>query len=564
MSGAASPGRAPLRSLGRGLAVALVAASLAGLVRGIGIRHGEPSLIFHPDVSKQAAVARLVFLGKLNLAERYRTNHELAMYPYGTAVLTGWGVRLVRHTPLGARAADWSPWQWALRLRCFSLATACLAVACFGLLETGRLGLPATALAALLLAVEPYSAQYSHYGMNDVPLAALLILAWLAATRMPTESPRFPTASLACGFCVGLAVGVKYQAVLGLVFPAVAWWFARRAQPRAWRWRAPVAVALGLLPGVFLTVPQLHAPGMLAEALPEFFAWQANISGESLPLADKAWRNLRLFARFALDKGLWLLLPALALAALRALRRDADAATRLRVATAAAFPLVLLAVFAGCRDFLRSNDMVALTPFLVLLAGIGVATRGAASRHMRLAVAVSRLCLAALLVRWSVTSFRDSTALRRPDTRERAQAWCRANLPPGSRVLLERYTLPVNAEGIAEQTVRSFASRQAAADLAAGEWDYIVASSLSHDRFSDPLSPYHNTEAAELYRDLFGSLRLRAAFRDRELFFAHPEITVWSRRSPPAEGTPALRREVEEEPHAEGGEARDDDGGGNE
>ena len=52
----------------------------------------------------------------------------------------------------------------------------------------------------------------------------------------------------------------------------------------------------------------------------------------------------------------------------------------------------------------------------------------------------------------------------------------------------------------------------AADACAAGAWDYVVASSLSHDRFSDSLSPYHDEETAGFYRQLFGYLRLRAAF----------------------------------------------------
>ena len=60
--------------------------------------------------------------------------------------------------------------------------------------------------------------------------------------------------------------------------------------------------------------------------------------------------------------------------------------------------------------------------------------------------------------------------------------------------------------------------------------DYIVTSSLAHDRHYDPYSPYYDEGAQAVLAGLTNRYRLVAAFEDRPLVFAHPTIRVYERR----------------------------------
>jgi len=58
---------------------------------------------------------------------------------------------------------------------------------------------------------------------------------------------------------------------------------------------------------------------------------------------------------------------------------------------------------------------------------------------------------------------------------------------------------------------------------------------LTHGRYLDPWSPYHNLKLKHFYEYLFTNYPLVAEFRDRELIYAHPRIRIFGRqnREPP-------------------------------
>lgn len=201
-------------------------AILIPVLLGVGLRvtgskHGAPDLIYHPDVFKQALVARAVFAGDPDLRRLHRDEKELTLYPYGVAVLTGWVVKGLSWIAGSGFSPDEPLWNWDLRMRYVSASM--YLVASVVVLISLRRRMTALGLFFLggLLLTEPLNAQYSHYAMNDVPLAAVFLLAWLTADKMTGEG-RWPVWSFFTGLLLGLGFGIKYQALIGMIFPLMA------------------------------------------------------------------------------------------------------------------------------------------------------------------------------------------------------------------------------------------------------------------------------------------------------------------------------------------------------
>jgi hypothetical protein len=515
----------------RGVAIGLVLAACASgvAVRLTGIRHGEPSYIYHPDVPKQVTVAQLAYRGVLDLPARYGDRYDLSMYPYGTSVILGRCLRGFERAaaPFGVRPErllQRSRWEWALMLRRTGVVLFAASLLAVLLAEARRMGLMALGLTGILLALEPLSAQYGHYGMNDAPMAALLLAAWRVSARMAGERVRRPWASLAAGALVGLAFGVKYQAVLGLVFPMTAWLLRRRDV--RWLAASAAATAAGLLAGALFTCPQVADPGYFAAQFPRFLRWQADVTGEDLSVGRQVWLNVRLLARFGASTGFIVLLPAVAWGIAAARARRLPAGRRQLAASCALLLAAFLAVFVPFRDFIRSNDLLIALPFLVLLNGFMLDDLSGRGRKARWFLAAAGAAVALL---WARVSSLDAAALARQDTRERAQAWCREHLPEGASVVREDYTLPVDRPDVKDRYQRLLAKGPAADAVRQGAYDAVIVSSLAFDRFFDRLSPYCDAEAQDFYRMVGREYRLRATFSDRPLEFAHPAVMIYGR-----------------------------------
>ena len=498
-------------------------------VRLVGIRHGEPDLIFHPDVSKQASVARDAYAKiQFRYVNRFKCDTPLALYPYGHSILLAKSLRVLKPVLSWAgldrtRLRHASRWEWAFLLRISSLFWALAALAAFGRWAWPGAGWGARFLAAGLLAMEPLNAYYSHYGMNDVPLAAFLMLAWLAAAGMENDDARIPWRSLACGWLLGAAFGIKYQAVLGGALPAAAWILAFRRKSPAWRVVTVLAVAAGALAGVWMTCPAIRQPAFFAEHFPEFMAWQANIMGQSYTLAEKTWRNLLLLARFSWRHGYGVLLIPWVVVLARLVRRELPRPVARLTVTGAVFSAAGLAVLICSRDFLRSNDLLMLTPFWIWPAGWMGAGLGPRSARW----AVSGM-LSALLGVWMVTACLDSLALRRPDTQILARDWCEAHLPPGSRVIFERYTVKARRSDVEGLQVPYLGRLLEAKGSEVATGRYLVVSSLACDRFFDPYTPYYCERVQAAYLGIEASHGRVAEFRDRTMWYAQPHIRIYA------------------------------------
>lgn len=512
-------------------AVVLLVLVTGMTVRLIGIRHGAPDLIFHPDVSKQAALACAVFTGEKPLRKLFPSNYELTIYPYGSPVLTGRLHRLFGAAPSSATGRAAVLWEWAVRLRYFSVVVFLATVGLLLLTRRPRPGPVPALLTGLLIVLEPLNAQLSHYGMNDVPMVSLLLLAWMSAGAMERERAAVPAWSFSAGFLLGLAFGVKYQAILGGVFLLVGWWGLWCRKGWLGMLASVCAAAAGFAVGIWLTMPLLvQDPGYFFQELPKFLSWQANILGEKLPLAEKALRNLRIMIGSLMAPPAWILVCGIAAGFLRPAGGAGSSPEWRQRFSALLFCAGLGTTLVAGRDFMRPNDVLPLLAFMTVLFG-DVLTAPPSGRGGKRLRELFMLGAMVAVAAFATVTVRDSLALARTDTRERARDWCRAHLPSSAVVLLERYSLPSGRPDITEIEVRHL-SQKVIGRLPDGRLaDHAVVNSFAHRRYLDRASPLFDESIAALYRDLEVEWEEVARFTDRELIHAQPEVRVVRRRN---------------------------------
>jgi hypothetical protein len=298
-----------------------------------------------------------------------------------------------------------------------------------------------------------------------------------------------------------------------------------------------IGTGLGAVVGAILTTPLLlHDPAYFFAKFPEFMKWQSNIMGEPIPMPEKISRNLPAFTGLAFTSARWLLLPGIIWGFACVLRRGKQDAVRFVYVLSAIIMCVLLTVaIITSRDIVRDTDLLPIHTFAILLFGLMVAD---ARRNHRPGepgcwkLPCMLILAGATCIVFAGTTARDSAALSRVDTRIQARDWCRARIPPGSRVLRERYTLPLKIPGVEEIDFRYLASARAQDLIRRGKFDYLITSSLAYGRFYDRASPFYDEQTQDRYQGLTDYCKPHVEFKDRTLPFAHPRITVYSRHDP--------------------------------
>ncbi len=519
MHGTPAWGRAMILPAVLGLGLAL---------RLTGIDHGAPDRIFHPDVAKQALVGSQVYTGQFNPARTFKYELTHSLYPYGMS----WGLGHAARFASRVTGKDYGRvhrFQWARRLRLLAVGIYLGAVLLW-LYWMAALWPPLPLLATgWLLVCEPFTNQFNHYGMNDAPLVAMLLLGWAATARLSDARNLVSRATWAAmaGFCAGLGFGIKYQGILGLVLPAgVLGWQAMRHN----RWRGGLlagGIALAAcMAGVWLATPLLQQePRYFITHWFQFMRWQSNIMENPLPLPSKLGANAWAFIKLMGTHG-GLLIVLLGAWGLILVRRNATS-PRVPWISGLSMLLFLAVIMILGRDIVRANDLMPLRLGAIVLAGLGLATRPAVkSKRLSPYPIMATLTFLALgIFLWH--SWGDSMALARPDTRLRARDWCRRHLPAHAIVLHERYTLPVDRTDVTSISCRYLASTRGIALARQYPEAWLIASSLAHDRFSDPGGPYFSADKAAFYRQLGNTKPVAAHFPGRrQMYFAHPEITI--------------------------------------
>lgn len=537
------------RRYGTWIAILLVMLG-AWSVRWIGLRHGEPVWIYHPDVAKQTLMARHVYHGEENAHAAWgEDRYAESLYPYGTAVWLG---RLYRWRDARADASvadSMHRYYWALRLRALGAATFVLCLGLTLLLLRRHLSWPGLLALGALVAFEPVTSQHSHYAMGDAPMVGLMLLAWALAWRMLTEPCFLPWASLLAGLAVGSAFAVKYQGVLALLFPGLAWLLLLRQGHRIGRATLSAsAVAIGVGAGVVLSCPLLILdPSHFVENFGPFMTWQANITEQNYSVLEKCSRNWLGGATVLLKEGGWLLLPLTAWSVVAFRRRGQPCERRFAAVAAWVLAGVLALVILVSRDVVRSNDVMPIRCFLAA-AAVPFLWWPTSARAWRrwLDVRTYGLALAALTaVVWLGFSLQDSLALARTDTRERAHAWCLANIPAGSIVLRELYVLASGRDDIVEHTCRAIGEPPIPDYLKTQRCDYIITCSLAHERFSTRWLPHYDPETAAVYAWIEQHFDEVATFTDHPMDFSQPDVRVFRAKPVPAAPGGALSEAVD-------------------
>ena len=312
----------------------------------------------------------------------------------------------------------------------------------------------AAAAAAVFLAVAPLHVRDSHYVKHDVFATLLVVLALTAIVRVwpgPAAGRGSRRDALVAGAACGVAFSTHYYCIF-LALP-LSW-----AVIQAWRPFGLAAVARHL------------AFAALASAI-TFFALSPFIAVEPLT----AWRDITANREIVVDRAvaagpfapavrylalLWndaVSRPIVALAIVGAgwmLVKDWRRAVLLL-----AFPVSFFAFITN--TFPASRYLNPVLPFVVLFAGVALTALATRLRAQAWMYWTAVLVFAAGP---AVTSVRTDLFFRQTDTRTLAEQFIEQEIPPGSTVLVQPYSVPLtpSRESLVEALTRNVGSAEAA------------------------------------------------------------------------------------------------------
>ncbi len=483
-------------------------------------------MVYHPDVAKQTMVAIRTCNNNVTAHRIFKDDFQRTLYPYGTAIIMANTIKIISRICGSDNLIRVHRWNWALYMRYLATAMFMLS-AIFAIWFLWRkTGLPPALLAGSLLVTEPINAQYSHYAMNDVPLTAMLIIAWIFSALMEKEKKHIPIFSLLCGFTLGIAFNIKYQAILGGIFPLVAWLLLTKK--KSWKWLATslVTVGIGGIIGLLWTNPLLRTePAYFFQTLPEFMHWQSNIMKVEIPITTKLINNIFYLFQYLSPAGIFLILTGPIWTVHALITKKIDEKNRIPALSATLFFFIMTLIIITARDFIfmRENDLIPIVVFCILLTAFLIAKitpKQLVLTKKNIPSLAVYICIILIISTFTITSTLDSYALTRTDTRLLASRWCNANIPAESSIIRERYTLSMNKESVKEYRTRYIGSDYK-------KFDFIITSSKAYKRFYEKHSPYYDHSSQKIYNDINDNCKKIKVFKDRELYFAHPTITIF-------------------------------------
>ncbi|MFN8061814.1 MAG: glycosyltransferase family 39 protein [Vicinamibacterales bacterium] len=360
-----------------------------------------------------------------------------------------------------------------------------------------RWGARQALIAGALLAVMPMHVRESHYILTDVPMTffvALTLLLSLRAHERPTT-----WAFAAAGASAGLAMATKYTAVVALILPLTA--AIMSDAPAAVR--VPGGVAAVLAAGAaFLG----GAPYTLLD-LPGFLNGFGDLARSYRPRGPNDESGLAIYLKY-LRRGFgW---PATIIAgggavlAATQLRRGSSA---LKWALLLFFPVLFLWLIQG-RGLIYGRYLLPIVPFVSVLAAValvwicdGLARFGTPRVSSTLSLTVLVL---AVLVGPATQAVEFDRNLGRPSTQEVVYRWVLTNLPPGSRIVMEKADLHLQGDRYHVTNAASLLGRTAEQYRADGV-DYLIATSQAFGPVF--ASPDRHRQAHDGYTALFATAR---------------------------------------------------------
>ena len=320
------------------------------------------------------------------------------LWPGGQAVLDDTLPRLISRSMAAALGTASIPLVYLIGRRLFSM----------------RAGL----LAAAFLAVAFLHVRDSHFGVTDVPMTFMVVLAMLVIVAMPADRSPWPMTAFAAVLC-GLAASTKYNAAL-IVAPLVVAALQRSARP----WTYAIIVG-GFVAGFLAGTP--YAWIARQKFLSDLLGLQSHLSSGHAVDEGLGWvHHLTFSLRYGL--GLPLLLTSLAGVVWVVVAERRIAWVLL------AFPVLYYAGMGSGRTvFIR--HMTPIVPFAALVAAFAIDRAAtAASRRYPFfhAMASTAVVIVAILIGYD--SAQRSVALDRllsePDSRTVAAAFMKASYFP--------------------------------------------------------------------------------------------------------------------------------------
>jgi 4-amino-4-deoxy-L-arabinose transferase-like glycosyltransferase len=491
-------------------AAALAVTLLGAALRFYGLNFGLPDN-YHPDeIPKVNAVMQMVASDSLN--PRYFLHPSLLLY-------CTYFVNTIFH------------WLWLdgdFRSSAFLAGRTVSALAgsasIFLLFALGsrffdrRTGL----LAAALLAVFPLHVTCSRYLKEDA-LLLFLMLACLLATLKAVQEGRRGFVLLA-GVIAGLSASTKYSGLLSFALVAPAPWLRSR------RWLPDVPfLKATIVAGVLMPIAFLGASPYVILDYPKFasdFRYERNHMTRGHTQAIDAWSQ---YWTYHLSRSIApgssivaTLLGLVALGFLLVRRRVEDLLV-----------VALLLIFYLPAEWIKSKPapqperyIFPCLPFLALAAAEFV-NRLSSTRMRRLVPALILLLVLPPAVR-SISLARDLTY----DTRVAVRDWMAANVPAGSKVLVDwqPYAPYLSSAGFeSEEILRiNVLKRLPPAALADSGADYLVLSTLFYDRYFS--QPNANRVYQNRFISVFQQVPVVKEFRSPSgtYGFHNPTLTIFS------------------------------------
>jgi hypothetical protein len=409
--------------------VLMAAVAIGVALRVAGLAHGLP-LVYNPD--EVSIVSRALALGYGNLNPHNFLYPSLFFYLLADAVGAFAGLQWITgHVPTFAafEAQFWrDPTAVYLVARSLPVLAGVLTI-----VATWRLALKvgdrATArVAAVLMAVAYVPVRDAHFVKHDVPATLLMLLAALASWRVWKQG-RGRDYALA-GAAVGVAAALHYYGIYGVVPLLVAHGLRASGPSRQW-----IGPSLWLGVAAALAAFAACSPYVLLDwptALRDIQANRAIIvdrAQETYGLFGSAIPQLRILANQGTGLA-WLAAGCLGVVALA--RRSRATALWL-----ASFPAVFIVFIANTWPYGRTANP--LYPFLAVFAAVGIVSLAQSFRQYAAAGVILLAVVAAATPLGR--SMMLVHLLRQADTRTLAGSWIEANVPAGSIVAVEPYSV---------------------------------------------------------------------------------------------------------------------------
>lgn len=441
----------PVRVMGerayvRRVYLALIFVTLAGLgLRLYNIDYGLPFFYGPPEIEAirtdfavispsgsdelQFVRATIRLLQERTLNPAYFAQPGTPLMYMGTVLFGGmFGTGIISGVYPDMAAARWvfnyepAPFYLAYRMLVALIGTASIPLV--ALIGRRVVGARAGLIAALIFALSPLHVLLSKVIRADTLMVFMLLAAfWFCLDIIKRGTWR---AYLLAGFFVGLAVVSKYPAAVFVAVIFVACWLDARRD-----FRKLVASGAACVLGVFVGSPYalLDFSGVLAAVSQEA---EIHLGGGSEGLLlDMIW-----YLRVVLPNGVSLVGVALAAVGAVLIWRSGSAAKRLLLV----FPPVFL-VFICTLGIRWERWLVPVIPFVALW--IGHAAVVIAARVGRWRQGGRLVALAALVLMMSLPllylDMKFGWYIGQPETRTIARQWMIDNIPPGSRILIERH-----------------------------------------------------------------------------------------------------------------------------